>query len=169
MLLNIEFDYEEEISLDFNFEDKAKQVINEALTQHNMPYDCNVSISIVSEEAIQTLNKDSRGIDKITDVLSFPNLEYEKIGDFSICEDEDLYYDLFDPETERLILGDIVICYKRATEQAVEYGHSLEREMLFLVAHSILHLLGYDHMVDDEREVMEAKQREILDNLGIVR
>lgn len=169
MLLNIEFDYEEEISLDFNFEDKAKQVINEALTLHSMPYDCNVSISIVSEEAIQTLNKDSRGIDKITDVLSFPNLEYEKIGDFSICEDEDLYYDLFDPETERLILGDIVICYKRATEQAVEYGHSLEREMLFLVAHSILHLLGYDHMVDDEREVMEAKQREILDSLGIVR
>ena len=169
MLLNIEFDYEVEISLDFNFEDKAKQVINEALTLHNMPYDCNVSISIVSEEAIQTLNKDSRGIDKITDVLSFPNLEYEKIGDFSICEDEDLYYDLFDPETERLILGDIVICYKRATEQAVEYGHSLEREMLFLVAHSILHLLGYDHMVDDEREVMEAKQREILDSLGIVR
>ncbi len=169
MLLNIEFDYEEEIKLDFDFENKANKVILEALTMHDMPYDCVVSVSIVSEESIQNLNKDSRGIDRITDVLSFPNLEYETIGDFSICEDDDMYYDLFDPDSEQLILGDIVICYKRASEQAVEYGHSLEREMLFLVAHSILHLLGYDHMEDEEREVMEAKQRQILDNLGIYR
>lgn len=169
MILDIEYDYEEEYELNFDFTSKSRLVVEEALKMHNMPYDCQVSISVVGEQTIQNLNKDSRGIDKVTDVLSFPNLEYEEIGDFGICEDEDLYYDLFDPESNNLILGDIVICYKRAVEQASEYGHSIEREMLFLVAHSILHLLGYDHMEEDEREVMEAKQREILDNLGIYR
>lgn len=169
MLLSIDFDYEDDIIIDFDFEEKAKKVIIEALNMHNMPYDCNVAVSVVSEDTIKDLNKDSRGIDKITDVLSFPNLEYEELGDFSICESEEAYYDLFNPETEELLLGDIVICYKRAMEQSEEYGHSFEREMLFLVAHSILHLLGYDHMEDDEREVMETKQREILDKLGIVR
>lgn len=169
MILDIDFDFEEEYKLDFDFTAKARLVIEEALRLHNMPYDAEVTVSVVSEETIQSLNQETRDIDKVTDVLSFPNIDFESIGDFSICEDEALYYDLFDPESENLILGDIVICYKRACEQATEYGHSLEREMLFLTAHSILHLLGYDHMVDDERIVMEAKQKEILDNLGIYR
>ena len=76
---------------------------------------------------------------------------------------------MFDPESERLILGDIVICYKRAAEQAIEYGHSLEREMLFLVAHSILHLLGYDHMEEEDKKVMRALEEEILNEYDIKR
>ena len=169
MKIDIDYDYEEEYSLEFDFENKAKAVIVKALELHNMPYDSQLTLSVVSEETIQVLNKENRDIDKVTDVLSFPGIEFETIGDFSICDDEALYFDYFDPDTGNLILGDIVICYNRAKEQSVMYGHSLEREMLFLTAHSILHLLGYDHMEDEDRVLMEEKQKEILDLLGIYR
>ena len=152
MLLNIEFDYEEEISLDFNFEDKAKQVINEALTQHNMPYDCNVSISIVSEESIQTLNKDSRGIDKVTDVISFA---FEEV--------KDVNYD------DVRFLGEIYISYERCKSQAADYGHSVRREFCYLGVHGLLHLLGYDHMEEEDKKVMRALEEEILNEYDIKR
>ena len=96
-------------------------------------------------------------------------LDFETPADYSVLDDEDSYYDIFDPDTDEVILGDIVICLKRAKEQASEYGHSLKRELSFLTAHSILHLLGYDHMEDEERLVMEDKQNKILNNLNITR
>ena len=112
------------------------------------------------------MNRMFRQIDKSTDVLSFPMLEYETPGDFSAFEQQQ---EAFNPESGELMLGDIVISVARARAQAEEYGHSLKREFAFLVAHSMLHLLGYDHMTPEEAAVMEAKQEEVLQRLGITR
>ena len=102
------------------------------------------------------MNLEHRGIDRATDVLSFPMLEFDHPGDFSIIDEETA--DVFDPESGELMLGDIVISVDKVLEQAQEYGHSPKREYAFLIAHSMLHLCGYDHMDDEERKVMEEKQ-----------
>ena len=113
------------------------------------------------------MNREHRGIDRPTDVLSFPNVDYETPADFSGIEDS--IEDYFDPESGELCLGDIVISVDKVLEQAKEYGHSPKREYAFLIAHSMLHLLGYDHMEPEEAAVMEHKQEEILNRLGITR
>ena len=105
--------------------------------------------------------------DRETDVLSFPNLDFDRPGDFEISEDREADY--FDPDTGELILGDIIISVDRIKEQAESYGHSRKREFAFLVAHSMLHLCGYDHMEEGEAKVMEAKQEQVLSSLGITR
>ena len=119
-------------------------------------------MTIVDGPAIRELNRDYRGIDKETDVLSFPMLEYPAPDDFdAACTDES-----FNPETGELVLGDIVLNAARVRSQAEEYGHTRTRELAFLTVHSMLHLFGYDHMEDEEREVMEARQRIILEGMG---
>ena len=114
------------------------------------------------------MNRQFRGIDKPTDVLSFPNVSYEEAGDFSVMDSEQKV-DLLNPDTGAIMFGDIVINEARVRSQAEEYGHSLKREFAFLVAHSMLHLCGYDHMEEDEAKVMEEKQRNVLSSLGINR
>ncbi|MBQ0058951.1 MAG: rRNA maturation RNase YbeY, partial [Lachnospiraceae bacterium] len=113
------------------------------------------------------LNREMRGIDKVTDVLSFPMTEYATPADFDSLDQDDI--DAFDPENGCLVLGDIVIAATKVQEQAEAYGHSNRREWAFLIAHSMLHLMGYDHMNDEERLVMEEKQERILQNLKIRR
>ncbi len=113
---------------------------------------CEISVSFVSEDTIHELNRDYRGTDRVTDVLSFP--QYESV--------EDMQGDLIE-------LGDVVICEKRAREQAEEFGHSYEREIIYLFVHSVLHLLGYDHMEEGEKQVMRAREEEVMDHLGIPR
>ncbi|MGN1147320.1 MAG: rRNA maturation RNase YbeY, partial [Lachnospiraceae bacterium] len=108
-----------------------------------------------------------RQIDRETDVLSFPNVHYEYPADFENLEDHEADY--FDPESGELILGDIIISVDKVKEQAASFGHSMKREFAFLVAHSMLHLCGYDHMEADEAEIMEEKQEEVLKALGITR
>ena len=110
----------------------------------------------------------AKGIDAPTDVLSFPNVSYEKAGDFSVLLGEQLV-DLLDPDTGRIMFGDIVINEDRVRSQAKDYGHSVKREFAFLVAHSMLHLCGYDHMEEEEAKVMEKKQEDVLGELGITR
>ena len=108
-----------------------------------------------------------RNVDRPTDVLSFPMMEYDAPADFSgekFCETLTI-----SPESEEMMLGDIVLCSEVVCEQAEEYGHSLLREFSFLVVHSLLHLFGYDHMEEDERAQMEGKQREIMEKLQILR
>ena len=112
------------------------------------------------------MNRQFREIDRATDVLSFPMVDYEKPGDFAFLEEDD---SCFHPESGELMLGDIVISKEKVTAQAEEYGHTKEREFAFLVAHSMLHLFGYDHMEEGERAIMEQKQREILEQLNILR
>lgn len=118
------------------------------------------------DEEIREMNREFRDIDRATDVLSFPMIAYESPADFAFLEEDE---SCFDPDTGELMLGNIVISKQKVVEQAEEYGHTVEREYAFLIAHSMLHLLGYDHMEEEERAVMEKKQREILDGLGITR
>lgn len=153
---------------DFDIENISSMVILKTLEEHNIEENVSVSLMIVDEDTIKSINAENRDIDKVTDVLSFPNIEFENEGDLSILDSSDKF-DYYDPEDGRLILGDIIICSKKVKEQADSYGHSEKREFAFLVAHSILHLLGYDHIDDDERELMEEKQRNILDSLKITR
>ena len=115
------------------------------------------------------MNRTYRGIDRETDVLSFPLQEYDAPGSFERFEDPEIQSDAFDPDSGELLLGDIVICADRVASQAREYGHSEKREFAFLVAHSMLHLTGYDHMEAEEREVMEDMQRKIMDMVQIPR
>ncbi len=123
-----------------------------------------VELELLTPEEIRELNRDEREIDAVTDVLSFPALE--EIGFPFVARD---YPNDVNPETDAVILGEIYICLERAKEQAEEYGHSLERELAFLATHGMLHLLGYDHVEEEEREEMEALQDDILNSVGITR
>ena len=131
------------------------------------PYEAEVNLTLTDNEGIHVINKEFREIDQPTDVLSFPMLNYEKPGDFAFLDDEDS--DDFNPDTGEALLGDIVISIEKVYEQAENYGHSTEREYAFLITHSMLHLFGYDHMEEDEAKVMEAKQKEILEQMNILR
>ena len=141
-----------------------KRVLERALKHLNQPSELlEMSLSIVSPEQIQELNKSFREVDKVTDVLSFPTCDNPTRGAITVvCED-------VNPETDLVNIGDIVICMERAKEQAKEYGHSLKRELAFLSLHGLLHLLGYDHVEEDDEKQMVALQKEILDQAGITR
>ncbi|MCR5416563.1 MAG: rRNA maturation RNase YbeY [Pseudobutyrivibrio sp.] len=159
---------EEEVKpdLDFDYKQIAKDVINQAISYVDFPFEAEVSLTITDAEGIRVINKEFRDIDSPTDVLSFPMIDYETAGDFSHLEEND---DNFNFETGEAILGDIVLCLDRIHSQALEYGHSELREYAFLIAHSMLHLFGFDHMTEAEASVMEKKQAEILDILKITR
>lgn len=152
---------------DFPVEETAERVAQEVLDEEGCPYDVEVSLTLTEDEEIHELNRRFRGIDRETDVLSFPNLEYDAPSDFSHVEED--APDCIDPDTGRLVLGDIVINTNRVISQASDYGHSRLREFAFLIAHSMLHLCGYDHMTPEEATVMEGKQEKALQALGITR
>ncbi len=158
---------ETDITFDFNVEEIVKLVVNEVLDTESCPYEAQVNVLLTDNEGIRQFNKEYRDIDRETDVLSFPNVDFETAGIFEI--DEDAEADYFDPDSGELILGDIIISVDKVMEQAENYGHSRKREFAFLVAHSMLHLSGYDHMEPEEAEVMEAKQEAVLSKLGITR
>ncbi len=151
----------------FDPEETVKAVCRAVLEKEKCPYEAQVNVVITDNAGIRRLNRESRGIDRETDVLSFPNVDFEREGVFQI--DEDREADYFDPESGELILGDIMISADKVKEQAEEYGHSLRREFAFLVAHSMFHLCGYDHMEEQDARVMERKQEEVLNCLGIRR
>lgn len=153
-------------ALPFDEKETAELVVNAALDYAGCPYEAEINLLLTTDEEIHRMNLEYRDIDRPTDVLSFPMLEYETPGDFSGLEEQE---DAFDPETGELLLGDIVISKDRVLAQAEEYGHSPLREYAFLIAHSMLHLFGYDHMEEDERQVMEQKQREIMEKINIPR
>lgn len=166
--MTINFEYETEIPLDLDYEQIISSVVEMASDYEECPYEIEVSVVLTDNETIRQINLDNRQIDKATDVLSFPMIEYETPADFTFIEQEEPDY-YFNPDSGELVLGDIVISVEKVMEQAQKYGHSNKRELAFLTAHSMLHLFGYDHMVDEERVVMEEKQNEILNKLGIVR
>ena len=160
------FEEEGELKLDLPCKELAEKVINAALDYVDCPYEAEVDLLLTMNDEIREMNQNFRSIDRLTDVLSFPMIDYEEAGNFDFLED---VMDAFHPESGELMLGDIVISKEKVISQAEEYGHSIEREYAFLIAHSMLHLFGYDHMEDDERIIMEQKQREILEVLEIVR
>ena len=139
----------------------------QALLFTGCPYECEIDLTVTDDEEIRELNKRYRDIDRATDVLSFPMLEFHEPGRFDIGSENTA--ECFDPENGELMLGSIVISLERAAVQARDFGHSLKREMAFLIVHSMLHLQGFDHIEEKDRIVMEKAQEEILDDLKITR
>lgn len=160
------FEEEGDLSLPLDCKSIAEKVMEKALDYVNCPYEAEVNLLLTMNDEIHEMNQNFRKIDSATDVLSFPMIDYNKAGDFSFLDDRIEY---FNPETGELMLGDIVISKEKVLSQAEEYGHSIEREFAFLVAHSMLHLFGFDHMEEEERMEMEEKQKEILNQLRILR
>ena len=165
--MTIQIERECQVGLEFPVEEIITLVVEEALSYENCPYDIELNVLLTDNAAIQEINREQRGKDEPTDVLSFPMIDYAVPADFSVVED--CVEEYFNPETGELLLGDIVISVDKVIEQAESYGHSQKRELAFLTAHSMLHLFGYDHIKEAERLVMEEKQREILSNLQIGR
>ena len=169
MTVNIE--YETDIELKLDYEDIINKVVEAAADYENCPYEAEVNVVLTDNDSIHVINKETRNVDAPTDVLSFPMIEYNVPADFDSLEEEMELNpgDYFNPDSGELMLGDIVISVEKVMEQAEKYGHSQERELAFLVAHSMMHLFGYDHMETDEAKVMEAKQEDVLRTLGISR
>ena len=146
---------------DWNFDENFLKIVTkaaeESLKYENFDPNCEISLSFVTNSEIHKINKQFRNIDRETDVLSFPQLTFE---DGEIPEKN---------ENGEIILGDIIISVEKAKAQAEEYGHSLEREIAFLTAHSMLHLMGYDHMTEEDEKEMFGRQRAIMENIGIGR
>lgn len=163
------FYIEKETDTEFSFQEKdlIELVAEEILTMERCPYEAEINIILTDKETIREYNSQHRQIYKSTDVLSFPNVNFQEPSDFSGLEE--FFADYFDPDTGELILGDIILCVDHVKEQAVEYGHSEKREFAFLIAHSMLHLCGYDHETEQEAAKMEEKQSQALINLGITR
>lgn len=118
----------------------------------------------VDEDEIRRLNRETRGIDKVTDVLSYPSLDGIK-GKALLAKDYPLELD----EDGALFIGSVAVCHARAKEQAEEYGHSLNRELHYLLTHGVLHCLGYDHMSDEDKSEMREREEYVLKKLGIER
>ena len=167
--MTYDIEYEAELKLDVPYQVIIQRVIDQAIDQEDCPYEAEVSVTLTDNAGIREINREFRQIDAETDVLSFPMVQYPSPSDFDILEDDSLTCEYFNPETGELLLGDIIISVEKVIEQAEKYGHSVTRELAFLVAHSMLHLFGYDHMEEKERLLMEGRQRMLLDELGITR
>lgn len=152
--------YDEEGKVDAALLD---QVYRGVLADEHVEDTFDVEISIVDPDTIQELNARTRGIDRVTDVLSFPTVEWKR--PFQIQD----YVDDVDPESGNVMLGDIVLCSARAQEQAEEFGHSYRRECGYLVLHGLLHLLGYDHEQEEDRTHMREAEERILAAIGLPR
>lgn len=142
-----------------------KKVYKAALKYFSQKDIFEVEIEIVDKDEIQSINKEARGVDAVTDVLSFPNLEIRKNLP---VKKNDFPLDV-DPDSGKLLLGETVMCMDKILEQSDEFGTTPEREAGYLFLHSLLHLFGYDHMEDDEKAEMREKEEEILKTIGLSR
>ena len=151
-----------------DFINKITEVCDFALKEEGVEIDYQISLLFVDNEEIKEINNETRNIDRETDVLSFPMLDFEEGKVY-----KDMYIGYEFDETfkdgDELILGDMVLSLEKALGQSEEYGHSYEREVSYLVVHSILHLLGYDHMIEEEKVIMRKREEEILNKLDIRR
>ncbi len=152
-------------------EDLAEEVertIKSVLLDEGVKFPPEISVLIIDNEKIKDINRETREIDQVTDVLSFPMLDYEEGKTY-----KDLYSNhVFGPEYfdgDALVLGDVVLSLEKAEEQALEYGHSLKREICYLVTHSVFHLLGYDHMTKTDKDKMRDAEERVLLSLAITR
>lgn len=161
--MNIEIRNEQNLfEINEDITEVVEKAVKTSLEYMGFEYDAEISVMFVDNSKIHELNKIHRGIDRATDVLSFPMFEYDEDG--NIIEE---FADFSD--NDELVLGDIVISLERAKEQSEEYGHSLEREVGFLTVHSMLHLLGYDHLTSEEEAEMFGYQTDILNEMGLKR
>ena len=146
--MTIRIEQETEVPFDFDYCTLAKETVVCSLDQEAFPYEAEVGLTLTDAASIQEINRRYRKIDRPTDVLSFPN---------------------FNPDTGEALLGDIIISVPKVIEQADAFGHTIRREFAFLIVHSVLHLLGYDHMTPEDAAFMEDKQTNILKKMNILR
>ena len=165
--MTILLENETDLDCGLNYDGIANEVVSAALDYIGCPYECQINILLTDNAGIQKVNQAMRGMDMPTDVLSFPMIEFAGEADFSIVEENVSAY--FDVKSGELLLGDILISLERMISQAEEYNHSIKREYAFLIAHSVLHLSGYDHMDEGERSHMEAIQEAVLQSIGYTR
>ena len=165
LVLNTEIRTKEKF--EFSYRVTARKVCREALRIADFPADVEIELTVTEPAEMQEINRTYRGVDQETDVLSFPNLTYETPGDFRFLAQP--CADWIDPDTGCVFLGSIVVNCDRVRAQALVYGHSTRREFAFLVAHSMMHLFGYDHETPEDAAVMEAEQELVLQRLGIGR
>lgn len=159
---------QEKIEMTEELENKIEDIIEYTLKEEGVNIPFEISIIFIDNEEIRKINKEQRDIDKATDVLSFPMLDYE---DGKVFKEMylDYEFDFCDLNEGNLVLGDMALSLEKAAEQAEEYGHSFIREVMYLVVHSILHLLGYDHMDENDKVLMRKREEEILNKLNINR
>lgn len=163
ILIENEIDY----VFSFDHEAVAHAVVEKVLDMEQCPYEAEVNLTLTDNKTIQEVNQEFREIDRETDVLSFPMVTFTKPATYDILENDGASY--FHPDSGELMLGDIMISIPKALEQAAAYGHDLKREYAFLIAHSMLHLLGYDHIEEEDARMMELKQETTLQELKITR
>ena len=150
------------VNWDFDYTRLYECCTGAVLDAEMCPYEACVSLLVTDDEGIRQINLDTRDIDAATDVLSFPSLELSSPSDFSTVFNTP---GAFHPETGELLLGDIVVSSDRIRQQADEYCHDIQREFAFLIVHSMLHLCGYDHIKEDDRLLMEERQKIIMESL----
>ncbi|MDE6435088.1 MAG: rRNA maturation RNase YbeY [Lachnospiraceae bacterium] len=165
--MTILLENEADIDCELDYKGIAKQVVDASLDYVKCPYECQINILLTDNAGIQMTNHHMRGMDAPTDVLSFPTIPFRSEADFSIVEEDVTAY--FDADSGELLLGDIMISLERMISQAKEYNHSIKREYAFLLAHSMLHLSGFDHMEKEEQIHMEQMQEAILQSIGYTR
>lgn len=147
---------------------KLEDTILFALKEEEVNVPCEISLVFVDNDEIREINRENRNIDRETDVLSFPMLEYDEGKVYKECYKDEKFDETF-MDGEELVLGDIVLSLEKAEEQSKEFNHSFQREASYLVVHSVLHLLGYDHMEEGEKAIMRKREEEILNKLNIKR
>lgn len=165
--MSVFFENEETVTVPESYPVIVRDIVDAALAYVKCPYECEVNVIFTDNAGIHEMNRMFRDIDAPTDVLSFPMLEYEEPAVFEGLEMHP--EDYFNQDTGELMLGDIVLNVDRIAAQAEEYGHTKRRETAFLTAHSMLHLMGYDHIEDEERALMEELQEQILIKKGYTR
>ncbi|MPW27038.1 rRNA maturation RNase YbeY [Alkalibaculum sp. M08DMB] len=148
--MDLYIDKRSEISFDEALVPKLEKCVRECLVVQKFPQNCEISLSLVDNDEIHQLNNTYRNKDCPTDVLSFPMIESEK-----------------DLKHEIILLGDIIISIPKTQEQAIEYGHTFERELCYLTIHGMFHLLGYDHMNEEDKVAMRIKEKEVVKNLNL--
>jgi len=159
---------QDKIEVTEKLKNTIETVIEHALKEEKVEIPCEISIIFIDNEEIRDINRENRNIDRVTDVLSFPMLSYPN---GRVFKEVYLNYE-FEPrdlDDGNLVLGDIALSLEKAKEQSVEFGHSFLREAAYLTVHSVLHLLGYDHMEEEEKEIMRKREEEILNRFALTR
>lgn len=159
---------QKKLEVNDDFIEKLTKVIEFSLSEEEVYVPCEISLVFVDNKEIREINNNTRGINRETDVLSFPMLEYENKKVFKEMY-KNYKFSQIDFNGDELVLGDIVLSLEKALEQSIEFNHSYEREASYLVVHSVLHLLGYDHMEDEGKRIMRSREEEILNKLSITR
>lgn len=173
--MTVNFENESEYEFDFDYEQVAYDVLTAAFSLFPIKntIDFEINISLVNDDEIKEINYDNRGIDNSTDVLSFPMFSYDNPGDYNSVNNDLMFIKALKSRATKKIsyftFGDIILSYDHILEQSKNYGHSIKREYAFLIAHSILHLLGFDHIFEEDMKVMEEKQEEIMKIVNITR